>query len=56
MLYLKAAVVRRVIKERSGKRTSKGFIEQLDDRVHKHILNSIHNAKGFKTVTREELL
>lgn len=56
MMYLKASAVRRTIKERSGKRTAKGFIEQLDNKVHQHVLNSIRNAKGFKTVTREELL
>ena len=55
-LYIRAAVVKRMIKERAGKRTAKGFIEQLDDRVHRHILNSIRNAKGFKTVKREDLL
>ena len=55
-LYIVVKAVKRTIKERAGKRTSKGFIEQLDDRVHRHILNSIHNAKGFKTVKREDLL
>ena len=47
--------VRALVKDK-GKRCSRSFLERLDGKIKNIIINTIENARAFKTLTDKDLI